>query len=334
MNFQEFLEQYQKVPVLEYPNRVPDNPVVSVCVQAYQHALFIEECLNSILMQKTDFPFEILLGEDDSTDGTREICIEYAEKFPDKIRLFLHRRENNIEILGTPTGRFNFLYNLFSAKSNYIAICEGDDYWTDEYKIQKQYDFLEDNPDFALCGHDAFIIKDGVIIKNSKLGPDNRNDFYKHQNHKKLYVLTLSAFYRKKDTYPTEAMNVLNFDTFLFTYLLESGHYKYLDNIKPGAYRLHTGGMWSSKHSQYKEISDINTQFWLSKYFHNIDNINKSDYYGRNVVRKSISYLLTPTWYNYFTIIKYMISLKFPRAYYYLHSIKNFLKFRRSPNAK
>src|SRR5690606_4409195 len=115
------------------------NPVVSVCVQTYQHAPYIRECLDSILMQKTDFPFEILLGEDESSDGTREICIEYAEKFPDKIKLFLHRRENNIQIFGYPTGRFNFLTNLYSSNGKYIAICEGDDYWTDSDKLQKQY---------------------------------------------------------------------------------------------------------------------------------------------------------------------------------------------------
>src|SRR5690606_25596514 len=109
---------------------------------------YIRECLDSILMQKTDFPFEILLGEDASTDGTREISIEYADKYPDKIRLFLHHRENNIEILGTPTGRFNSLYNLFSARGTFIALCEGDDFWTDEKKLQKQYEFMVTNPDY------------------------------------------------------------------------------------------------------------------------------------------------------------------------------------------
>ena len=108
-------------------------------------------------MQQTDFKFEILLGEDDSTDGTREICIEYAKKFPKKIRLFLHSHDNNIFIDGRPTGKFNVLYNLFSARGKYIALCEGDDYWTDPLKLQKQVDFLEANLDFAICFHNVFV---------------------------------------------------------------------------------------------------------------------------------------------------------------------------------
>ncbi|MFW5983238.1 MAG: glycosyltransferase family 2 protein, partial [bacterium] len=79
------LESTEKL--IQYRHNVPDNPLVSVCVQTYQHAKYIEQCLDGILMQKTSFPFEVLLGEDESTDGTREICIEYAKKHPDKIRL-------------------------------------------------------------------------------------------------------------------------------------------------------------------------------------------------------------------------------------------------------
>jgi len=141
----ELIKKYQKVPVREYSNQVNKKPVVSVCVQTYQHVNYIKDCLDGILMQKTTFPSEILLGEDASTDGTREVCIEYAEKYPKKIRLFLHHRKNNIKINGSPTGRFNFLYNLYSARGKYIAICEGDDYWTDPYKLQKQVDFLDVN---------------------------------------------------------------------------------------------------------------------------------------------------------------------------------------------
>ena len=98
MSFKEFKNKYQKEPVDHYPTNVLEEPLVSVCVQTYQHADYIEDCLEGILKQKTDFPIEILLGEDASSDGTREICIEYANKYPDKIRLFLHNRENNISI--------------------------------------------------------------------------------------------------------------------------------------------------------------------------------------------------------------------------------------------
>jgi glycosyltransferase involved in cell wall biosynthesis len=131
MNFREFKENYQKIPVDIFPNHVIESPLVSVNVVTYQHVHYIKDCLEEFIMQKTNFPFEILLGEDHSTHGTREICIEYAQKYPDKIRLFLHHRKNNIEINGRITGLFNFLYNFFSLRGKYITICKGDDYWTD-----------------------------------------------------------------------------------------------------------------------------------------------------------------------------------------------------------
>jgi glycosyltransferase involved in cell wall biosynthesis len=167
MNFQAFKKKYEKVPVEYYTHEVNDNPEVSVCVQTYNHEPYIKDCLEGILMQETDFSFEILLGEDASKDGTREICLKYANKYPDKIRLFLHHRENNIQIGGQPTGRFNFLYNLYSAYGKYIALCEGDDYWTDPLKLQKQIEFMEDNKDCSLCFHNVMTTYENSNRENS-----------------------------------------------------------------------------------------------------------------------------------------------------------------------
>ena len=153
-----FLETYQIVPVIEYPNEVPKKTKVSVMVITYNHEKYIGQCLEGILMQKTDFDFEVLVGEDDSTDGTREVCIKYAEKNPEKIRLFLHARENNIKLYGIPTGKFNIEYNIYNSKGKYLAICEGDDYWTDPLKLQKQIDFLEANSEYGLIYSDASLI--------------------------------------------------------------------------------------------------------------------------------------------------------------------------------
>lgn len=164
------IESFQKVPVEEFPNKVLNKEVlVSICVQTYQQVDFIRECLDNILNQQTNFAFEILLGEDNSNDGTREVCLEYAKKHPDKIRLFLHSRENNIKINGKPTGRFNFMYNLSKARGKYIAFCEGDDYWIDKYKLQKQVDFLSSNSDHSMVfsAFNRFYEKKGVFQKVS-----------------------------------------------------------------------------------------------------------------------------------------------------------------------
>lgn len=313
MNFEEFKTQYQKISVEEFPNRAPETPMVSVCVQTYQHAPYIKECLDGILKQETEFLFEILLGEDASTDGTREICLEYAEAHPDKIRLFLHYRENNIEILGRSTGRFNALYNIYSARGAYLAICEGDDYWTDPTKLQKQYFFMKDNPEYSICGHDAFIIKAGEIIKESKLPEGQKRDFSSSEVQKGIFILTMSVFFKNISKYPSESIYMINFDTFLFVYLGQFGHYKFMSNIKPACYRLHDGGMWSANRPDLREISDLNTQFWIAKYFERIHESKLSDHYGINLTRKSLIYLVEPTWGNYGILIKHMFIIKFPK---------------------
>ena len=125
-------------------------PKVSVLVQTYQQASFISTCLDSIISQKTAFPIEIIIGEDCSTDGTREICQEYAAKYPNLIRLFLRSRDDVIYVEGKATGRYNFIKNLQAARGKYIALCEGDDYWVDPYKLAKQVSFLEERQDFVL----------------------------------------------------------------------------------------------------------------------------------------------------------------------------------------
>lgn len=155
MTFEEFKEKFERKKVTEsqYSSQLPENPVVSVIVMTYNHAAYIKDCLEGILMQETSFPFEILVGEDDSTDGTREICLGYAKKYPDKIRLLLHHRENNIKVNGHATGRFNSLYSYYLSRGKYIAMCEGDDYWTDPLKLQKQVEFMENNADCSLCYH-------------------------------------------------------------------------------------------------------------------------------------------------------------------------------------
>ncbi|VGO21027.1 glycosyltransferase family 2 protein [Pontiella sulfatireligans] len=137
-----------------------EDPLVSVCVITYNHAPYIRDCLDGVLSQKTDFPYEICIGEDESSDATREICKEYAKKYPDKIRLFLRSREDVLIINGRATGRYNFLETLKSCRGKYVARCEGDDYWIDPRKLAKQVGFLEKNPAFSLCYCNVFIRHD------------------------------------------------------------------------------------------------------------------------------------------------------------------------------
>jgi glycosyltransferase involved in cell wall biosynthesis len=108
----------------------------------YNHEDYIAQAIEGVMMQQTTFPIELIIGEDCSTDNTHKICIEYQEKYPDKIRLLLP-----VSNLGMMK---NFITTLNACKGKYIALCEGDDYWIDPLKLQKQVDFLEQNDDYGM----------------------------------------------------------------------------------------------------------------------------------------------------------------------------------------
>lgn len=126
-----------------------NTPLVSICCITYNHAQFIRKCLDGFLMQKTDFPIEILIHDDCSTDGTTEIVREYEAKYPDLI-FPLYEEENQYQ--QGKAAEIDF-YNYRRARGKYIAYCEGDDYWTDPLKLQKQVDFMEANPEYSVCFH-------------------------------------------------------------------------------------------------------------------------------------------------------------------------------------
>lgn len=260
MDFNTFLNQYQKKPVDHFQHQVPDNPLLSVCLPTFQHRKFIEECLNSILMQQTNFNYEILIGEDGSTDGNREVCEAYARKHPDKIRLFLHHRENNIQVDGQPTGRFNFTYNWFSARGKYVALCEGDDYWTDPFKLQKQVDFLEVNADFVLTYHPVMVLdKQQLIhdvIADSKFSESESSiyDLAAFGN----YMHTPSVVYRNiLPELPHEFFEVPIGDFFLYMQLANYGKIKRLNDAM-AVYRNRVG-IYSDKHSLQKRKAWLQT---------------------------------------------------------------------------
>ncbi|RPI20802.1 MAG: glycosyltransferase, partial [Actinobacteria bacterium] len=128
------------------------EPKVSVSLTTYNQRRTIAQAIDSVLVQETSFPVEILVGEDESSDGTRDIVLDYARRYP-HIHVLLNRREDVITIDGRPTGRWNFANNLRHVRGQYVALLEGDDYWTSPHKLQKQADFLDAFPDCALCFH-------------------------------------------------------------------------------------------------------------------------------------------------------------------------------------
>ena len=150
------------------------NPLVSITCITFNHAPYIKACLDGFLMQKTNFDYEIIIHDDASTDGTNNIIKEYEKKYPNIIYP-IYQKENQYSKGIRPSWEFN----LPRLRGKYIAACEGDDYWTDPYKLQKQVDFLERNPDYGLVHTelDHHYIKTGRYIKNhwKKAGVTNQS---------------------------------------------------------------------------------------------------------------------------------------------------------------
>ena len=132
---------------------------VSVLCAAYNHEKYIRQCLDSILSQKTDFRIEVLVHDDASTDHTAEIIREYQEKYPDiVIPVFqkVNQYSRNIHVSRT--------FLLPKARGEYIAICEGDDYWIDDSKLQLQADLMDKHPEIDMCTHGAIKVKNGKRV--------------------------------------------------------------------------------------------------------------------------------------------------------------------------
>lgn len=141
---------------------------VSVAILTYNQKEFIGKAIESALSQKTNFDIEILVGDDCSTDGAQETILAYQKKYPDKVKAVLHSKN-----LGQ-NGLFNTIETLKLAKGTYIAPMDGDDYWTDDQKLQRQVDFMEAHPDFSACFHNALITYEDGTPSHELNAPDQK----------------------------------------------------------------------------------------------------------------------------------------------------------------
>lgn len=227
------------------------TPLVSICSITYNHAPFIRQCLDGFLMQQCNFPIEIIINDDCSTDGTTEIIREYAEKYPDKIFPIFH--EENLYSQGVRGMFQRFVFP--KARGKYIAICEGDDYWTDPLKLQKQVDFLESHPDYSMCFHKAKVIaQDGreYIDYFSKL---EEREYKAEEILTRWIIPTASIVFRSEVHIPTHK-DFRNGDVIVHAACVASGRV-YCMTEEMSAYRLHGGGWSAAGPSQYRVYSNL-----------------------------------------------------------------------------
>lgn len=264
-------ERMKPVRISERTWPADTEPVVSICCATYQHAQFISNALEGFLMQATTFPVEILVGEDESNDGTREICQRYADAHPQLIRLRLGSRKNVIRVLGKPTGRYNALGLLKAARGRYIALCEGDDHWIDPLKLQRQVDAFENDPRATGCFTNAHNEQEGVrqpFLGGRYKAPEG--PVLEEAEYLRGRGIPTCTFLFRRDLIPEYFEVIKPFatgDTALFTLLLGKGHFIYQPEFT--AVRvMHPGGIYSMQgalHHLQVQLQNVKEQDKLSK---------------------------------------------------------------------
>lgn len=215
---------------------------VSVCMITYKHENYVREAIESILMQKTNFDFELIIANDHSPDGTDEVIRSIIASHPkgNCIRYFLH--PSNLRIMP------NFIFALKECSGEYIALCEGDDYWTDENKLQKQIDFLDNNKDYSGCFHNVIMINE--MIPNFKPQPwrvYEKNDFELKDTFSKTALFHTCSFVFRKEflQIPDWFEKVLSGDRALFSLVASKGRLKRIEG-EMGVYRKNENGVTST----------------------------------------------------------------------------------------
>lgn len=240
--------------------------MVSVCMITYNHELFIRNAIEGVLNQKTKFKFELIIGEDCSKDNTRNIVMEYENMYPEIISAqYPHINRGMMS---------NFTIVMNSASGKYIALCEGDDCWTDPLKLQKQVDFLENNSEYVACYHNAII---------NYVDKKNKNHLYNKINESRNVSLeeiinnwsvpTASIVMRKKviDNLPDWKNNIYSGDYTLILLCLNIGKLYFINEVM-SVYNVSLKG--SSVSSQIKGNSTFvfNEHIKLLKYFNEYTN--------------------------------------------------------------
>lgn len=219
-----------------------DTPLLSIKCMTYNHEKYIAQCIEGFLIQKTSFPFEILIHDDCSTDRTESIVREYEVRFPNIIK-GIYEIENQWE------KKCNAHLKKIDAaiKGKYIAICEGDDYWTDPLKLQKQVDFLEMNPEYSMCFHSAKIINElGIADKLS--GVVEEREYTANEVFKQWTAPTASLLFKREiyDLPMNDRYKPLYGDIILILKAAKCGKLKGMSD-QMSVYRVHSGGVTYDK---------------------------------------------------------------------------------------
>lgn len=249
---QEFQGNPFDIPCIEAstPEKLCKHPVVSIHMTTYNHERYIRRAIDGVMMQKTDFEYELVIGEDASTDRTREVCFEYQKKYPDKIRvLWWHE---NLRQNPHPAGG-NGRRVMFRCRGKYIAFCEGDDYWTDPEKLQKQVEYMEGHPGCGVCFHERMKCDEtGAVLPDTGLPDEMKRPLTWEEIAEWKFPCppTCTVMYRKDALMDRPRwMNKLFFGDRAYSIWVTYAHgtADWVEGVRPGMYRIHGGGVYQGE---------------------------------------------------------------------------------------
>ena len=207
---------------------------LSVFMVTYNQERFIRQAIESVVKQKVSYDYEVIIGEDCSTDGTAAICDEYAERYP-FIKVFHHNPNKGLVK--------NWEFVLSHCKGDYVAMLEGDDYWIDEYKIQKQADWLDNHPDFSIVCSNIDVVYEGTDCRKEDIFPKREQRAYAAgEVLKDWIVLTSSVMFRNNHNPIVYPKAVYVNDTYTFLQIMREGKC-FLFGEQMTAYRRHDGNI-------------------------------------------------------------------------------------------
>jgi glycosyltransferase involved in cell wall biosynthesis len=258
------------------------QPLVSVRVATYNHEKYIIQCLEGILMQRTQFPFEVIIGEDCSTDRTREIVKEYQKKHPEIIRVITSEQnvgsmQNNLRIQAACRGQYH-------------AYCEGDDYWIDPLKLQKQVNFMETHPDYVMCFHNVLVLSEDKSEPASFICPPDlpRKITVIDLLQRQMFIQTGSVLVRNPmlAVLPEWRSKVWCGDLVQRLWCTQQGPVGYLDELM-SVYRKHSGGLTTTIYSDINRA--CNDAIYIYEQFNQYTDYQYNDLILKNVKMKKRS---------------------------------------------
>ena len=232
-------------------------PLVSICMLTFNHEKYIEQAINGVLMQQCDFNFELVLSNDCSSDKTHQIIQKTLKGNSKSLVINYYNHKQNQGMMA------NFLFALKKCKGKYIALCDGDDFWTNKLKLQKQIDFLNSNPEYVACFHNAIVIEENDVKKDYHTWETERTvDISSIIIHGGGIYPTSSFIYRNTAELLSLDFEINAGDTLLIYSLLDKGLFYYMKE-KMSVYKKHSQGVYSSikkdKNKIYRDIrSNLN----------------------------------------------------------------------------